>query len=116
VDIVKCSDKIQRYTAGISFDDFLADDMKIDAVERNLEKIGEAVQNLPSVVCERFPEIEWQDIGGLRNLLAHGYYKVNKEVLWRIVQNDVLPLRTQVEQILESEGITGASHFGKNIL
>lgn len=61
-DIVKSSNRIQNYTAGISFDEFLADQMRIDAVARNLEIIGEAVKNIPPEIRERHPEIEWQNI------------------------------------------------------
>jgi len=54
-------------------------------------------------VCERYPEVEWQDIGRLRNLLAHGYFKVREAVIWDIVQNDVPLLQEPVERILELE-------------
>lgn len=104
-DIVKSSNRIYNYTVGISFNEFLADQMRIDAVARNLEIIGEAVKNISPEIRERHPEIEWQNIGGLRNILAHGYFKVDNTVLWRIVQNDVPLLQSQMLRILELEGI-----------
>ena len=104
-DIVKSSDKIQRYTGGMTFDDFSNDEIRIDAVARNLEIIGEAVKNIPSAVCERHSEILWNKIGGLRDVLAHGYFKVDVSVLWDIVQTKVPELQSQISQILELEGI-----------
>jgi len=102
-DIIKSIDKIQRYTCSMSFDDFIADERTFDAVARNLEIIGEAVLNIPKEVCERYPEVEWQDIGRLRNLLAHGYFKVREAVIWDIVQNDVPLLQEPVKRILKLE-------------
>lgn len=102
-DILKSADKVQRYTWGMSFDDFIADERTFDAVIRNLEIIGEAVLNIPKEVYECYPEVEWQKIGGLRNLLAHGYFKVKEAVIWNIVQNNVPPLREQIECILQLE-------------
>lgn len=71
-DIIKSTDKVQRYTFGMREDDFVADERTLDAVVRNLEIIGEAVLNIPEEVCRRYPEVEWKKIGGLRNVLAHG--------------------------------------------
>lgn len=104
-DIKKSAEKIQRYVSGTNFDDFLANEMKVDAVARNLEIIGEAVLNIPTEIRERYPEIEWSKIGGLRNLLAHGYFKVSEPVVWNIVQNKVPQLQEQIERILELEGL-----------
>ncbi|PSB49191.1 DUF86 domain-containing protein [Cyanosarcina cf. burmensis CCALA 770] len=102
-DILKSANKVRRYTWGMSFDDFIADELTFDAVIRNLEIIGEAVLNIPREVYERYPQIEWQKIGGLRNVLAHGYFKVREAVIWDIVQNNVPPLREQIEQICQLE-------------
>ena len=102
-DILKSAAKVQRYTDGMSFEDFLADERTLDAVVRNLEIIGEAAKNVPEKVRLRYPEIEWRKIAGLRDILSHTYFKVSEAILWDVVQNKLPPLAEQVKQILENE-------------
>lgn len=102
-DILKSAAKISRYTAGMSFEDFLADERTLDAVVRNLEIIGSAAKNVPPEVRERYRDIEWRKIAGLRDILSHTYFKVSEAILWDVVQNGVPPLAEKVLQILENE-------------
>ncbi len=75
-DILEACQKIQRYTAGMSFSDFRGDERTYDAVIRNLEIIGEAARNVEPEFQERYPVIEWRSISALRNILAHGYFSI----------------------------------------
>jgi len=102
-DILKSATKVSRYTDGMSFEDFLADERTMDAVVRNLEIIGEAAKNVPLEVRSRYPDIEWRKIAGLRDILSHTYFKVSEAILWDVVQNEVPPLAEKVNQILENE-------------
>lgn len=70
---------------------------------RNLEVIGEAVKRLPEQLRARRPDIEWQKIGALRDILIHQYFGVDVEILWDIVQNKLSPLGQAVEGLLREE-------------
>jgi uncharacterized protein with HEPN domain len=81
-DIIESCAKIRRFVAGMTFDAFLADERTYDAVIRNLEVIGEAAKNLPEDVLAQAPEVEWRKIRGMRDILAHGYFRLDAKVVW----------------------------------
>ncbi|ELS00046.1 DUF86 domain-containing protein [Gloeocapsa sp. PCC 73106] len=99
-DIVMSGVKILRYTQGMRIEDFVRDEKTYDAVVRNLQIIGEAVKSIPLTVRNKYPEIEWRKIAGLRDILAHAYFSLEDETLWDIIENKISPLIKQVELIL----------------
>ena len=70
------------------------------AVLRNLEVIGEAIKRLPVEWRERAPEIPWQDVAGLRDILIHQYQGVDFAIVWDIVANEVPALHGAVSELL----------------
>lgn len=103
-DIVVACEKVLRYTDGMEFEQFIADERTFDAVIRNLLIIGEAVKNVPVDIRDRHPEIEWRKIAGLRDILAHTYFQIENEIIWDVVQNKIHPLLIKVNQLLKSQG------------
>lgn len=98
-DIVESCDKILRYTQGLSFQKFVADERTYDAVIRNLSVIGEAVKNLPEEIKIGHPEVEWRKIAALRNILVHAYFSIENEIIWDVVSNKIAPLKTAIMTI-----------------
>jgi uncharacterized protein with HEPN domain len=92
-DIMEAIHRIERYTNTISFNDFADDELIQDAVVRNLEIIGEAVKNIPIETRNKKPEIEWQKIAGLRDILIHAYFGIDVEIVWDIVITKIPELK-----------------------
>ena len=90
-DINESIDKIERYTRGMDYEAWCEDEKTIDAVIRNLEIIGEAASQLPKEIQDAFGDVPWRMMKGLRNILAHEYFAVDLDILWKTV-NDDLPL------------------------
>jgi len=63
--------------------------MVYDAVVRNLEIIGEAAKKIPPNVRNRYLQLDWRRIAGLRDVLAHAYFGLDDQTLWNIVQEKV---------------------------
>lgn len=86
-DILDSAIKIQRYTAGLTFEQFLSDDKTVDAVIRNFEIIGEASSRLPEDYRAANSNIDWARIRGFRNRIVHGYFGVDHTIVWNIIEN-----------------------------
>ena len=94
--------KIESYLQGFDEASFQTDGKTQDAVIRQLEIVGEAATNLTIELRGENPQIPWQKITAVRNRSAHGYFTINLQIVWDIVQNDLPSLKTEVEKILES--------------
>jgi uncharacterized protein with HEPN domain len=95
---------VAEFLGAMTREKFQADKKTLHAVVRNLEVIGEAVKNVPSEVRDRHPEVPWQRIAGLRDILIHQYFGLDIDIIWDIIQNKLPDLRQQVETILSEPG------------
>lgn len=102
-DILESIYKIENYTKELSFDDFAVNTLVIDGVIRNIEIIGEASKNIPSEIQEKFSDIPWKKLKGIRNRIIHEYFKVDITIIWFIVQNELTPLREALTKHLSEK-------------
>jgi uncharacterized protein with HEPN domain len=100
-DIVENADKVQKFTKGVTFDDFVGDEMRAYATIRALEIIGEAVKQIPDDFRQQYPDIPWRKIARMRDKLIHHYFGVNLGVVWKTVTEDVSPLKVGISKILD---------------
>jgi uncharacterized protein with HEPN domain len=102
-DILEAIRNVEEDSSDISFDDFVADRRRKDAVIRNFEIIGEATKKLPDDLKARNPLVAWKQVAGLRDVIAHGYFRVDYEVIWGIITNTLPGFRTAVIKIRREE-------------
>ena len=100
-DIVEAIDRIASYLEGVARGEFETDQMRLDAVIRNLQIIGEAIKKIPDSIQKGYPSIPWQEIAGLRNRVTHIYFDVDIKIIWDVVQFELPTLKTQIQQILK---------------
>lgn len=98
-DILEAIQRIKEYISNMDFEDFAENRLVVDAVVRNLEIIGESCRALPQEIREKYPNIEWRKIVGLRNILIHQYFGVDLELVWDIVKNKLPELEIQIKKI-----------------
>jgi len=91
---------IKEYVEGMDYISWAQDRKTIDAVIRNLEIIGEAAKHIPADVQEKFPEIAWSQMKGMRNILIHEYFGVDLEVLWETIHEDLPLLKEQMRKLM----------------
>lgn len=103
-DIVKAADEISQFLAEIASPEALAgDQLRLYAIAYALQIIGEAVKNIPQEIREKYPEVEWRGAAGLRDVIAHAYFKIDAGEIWSIAVNDLPVLRQQVVAILTND-------------
>jgi len=95
-----CED-IQSYADGLSREEFDQHGLSYDALIRKIELIGEAANKIPQSVRELSPEIAWQNMIGVRNILIHGYFGLDDDIVWDIIQNKISPLHTALEPLIQ---------------
>lgn len=102
--ILQAIERIDRYTDDMDEVTFLQSEMAQDAVIRNFEIIGEASHNIevhfPGFAASH-PELPLAFAYQMRNALAHGYFKVDFEVVWKTIQNELAGLYAQVQQVVQ---------------
>ncbi|MAE43327.1 hypothetical protein CMO93_06130 [Candidatus Woesearchaeota archaeon] len=81
---------------------FLEDRDLQDATVRRLEVIGEAAKNIPKNFRKQYKETEWKKIAGLRDIIIHAYFKINLDIIWRIIKEDLPILKKQIADISKS--------------
>jgi uncharacterized protein with HEPN domain len=77
--------------------------MLVLAIIKELEIIGEAASKVSSETRERFPEIPWQDIVGMRNRFIHGYFDIDMDRVWDTVNADLPELLELLEKIVQDK-------------
>lgn len=101
--IVEAIDRVHRYVEDMVELTFLQDEKTQDAVIRNFEVIGEASNNIkkyhPDFVVQH-PEVPLNFAYEMRNALAHGYFKIDLEVVWKTIHTDLPELRAQVAALI----------------
>jgi uncharacterized protein with HEPN domain len=115
-DMIDFCDKVLRYSAGLDRQGFKADELRCDAVLRNLELIGEAATHVPADIRDAATGVPWRLVIAVRNRLIHGYLGIDDDVVWSIVNDDVPALRLALSTLLDltpaapAPGIAPRSH------
>ncbi|MDE2607492.1 MAG: DUF86 domain-containing protein [Burkholderiales bacterium] len=103
--ILQAIANIREYTAGMDRASYLGDRKTQDAVVRNFEVIGEAcnkVMTLHPAFATAHPDVRWTTAYEMRNALAHGYFKVDQQIVWTTIQDDLPVLEAAVKSAVQS--------------
>lgn len=98
-DIHTSCNKIIKYAKGMILAQFKKDEKTCEAIERNLEIIGEAASKLPVKFRKKYKDIPWKLVISMRNKVIHEYFGVDKSILWKTVMEDIPALKKEVLKI-----------------
>jgi uncharacterized protein with HEPN domain len=100
LDIIEAIERIEKYTEkGKS--DFDNNELVQNWVIHHLLILGEAIANVSDEIQEKYHQIPWSKIIGMRNILVHGYFEIDNDVVWSVVENDMPELKKHIHKILK---------------
>ena len=104
-DMIETIDQLERATVGKTFEDFQRDWLLRKAAERGVEIISEASRHLPEELKARHPYPRWRQVAGIGNVLRHEYHRVEDQIVWSVIQDELPRLRVHLEAMsAEVEG------------
>lgn len=98
--ILESISEIERYTSQANFDSFLENSMMRFASIKQIEIIGEAANYITQETKDKFTDIQWRQIIGLRHILVHEYFGIDHKLIWQIIANDIPALKRGVQSVL----------------
>ncbi|MFQ4136723.1 DUF86 domain-containing protein [Nodosilinea sp. PGN35] len=99
-DMLDAIDAVEEFTAGMSFEDFEADQKTVYAVIRAIEIVGEATKTIPQPLRGKYTQVPWKSIAGMRDKVIHQYFGVNLRVIWDTIKQDFPALQPTIAQML----------------
>ncbi len=100
-DMLEAMEAIEKFVEGVDFDNFQKNDMVSSAVIRKFEIIGEAAKKVPDTIRNKYPEIPWKEMSGMRDRLIHFYFGVKYSLVWQTVKDIIPSIKPLISKIIE---------------
>jgi len=100
-DMLRAIDGIERYTEGISFEEFVKDWKTIDAVIWNIAVIGEASKRTSKPLRQKYKALPWADMAKMRDKISHAYFGINHEIVWNVIKERLPTIKPTLQIMLE---------------
>lgn len=98
--ILDAISRIEEYTLGLKYKEFLKNHLVQDGVIRQIEIIGEAAKRLSPKMRDQISDIPWKDIAGMRDKLIHDYMGVDIDAVWDTVDKDIPMLKNKLKNLV----------------
>jgi len=99
-DILEHIEKMESFIADMSYEDFKRDTKTNFAVVRCVEIVGEAAKNIPDSIREKYKQVPWKYLTGMRDKIAHFYFGIDLKRVWEVATVKLPPLKPNIQQIL----------------
>ncbi|MEK6653239.1 MAG: DUF86 domain-containing protein [Nitrospirota bacterium] len=99
-DILEHIEKTESFIADMSYEDFIRDTKTNFAVVRCVEIVGEAAKNIPGSIREKYKQVPWKYLTGMRDKIAHFYFGIDLKRVWEVATVKLPPLKPNIQQIL----------------
>lgn len=100
-DVFENMKHIEAFIENVTYEEFIKDKKTSYAVVRCIEIIGEAVKNIPDDIREKYPDIPWKKMAGMRDKISHFYFGVDMKKVWLAVKRDIPQIKPSIKKILK---------------
>jgi uncharacterized protein with HEPN domain len=100
LDVIEAIERIEKYSQK-SKTEFDNNELVQNWITHHLLIVGEATAQISEEIQDKYSEIPWSKIIGMRNILVHGYFEIDNEVVWSVVENDLPELKKNIQKILK---------------
>src|SRR3989337_2289932 len=100
-DLMEAIDDIEAFIGEMDFDNFYADKKTRSAVVWKLEVIGEATKNIPNSVRNKYKEIPWKDMAGMRDKISHIYFGIDYKIVWEVIRKKLPTIRLVIKKMID---------------
>jgi uncharacterized protein with HEPN domain len=99
-DIISTMDSIETFVEDMSLEELIHDDKTSSAVIKKFEIVGEATKHIPELLRQRYPEIPWKSMAGMRDRLTHAYFRIDYKLVWDAIKLELPHLKPKLQEIL----------------
>jgi len=100
-DIYESIIALEEFVGKMTLKDFKDDKKTRYAAIRCFEVVGEATKKIPNVFRNKYPDVPWSKMAGMRDKLIHEYFGVDTQTLWRTIKKDVPPLKKALSKVIQ---------------
>lgn len=97
------TDYLLRASEGVTREAFLENETLQRAFVRSIEILGEAAKKLPDHFRDAYPQVEWRAMARMRDRLIHGYFGVDLDVVWDVIESKIPELHNMLRQVLDED-------------
>lgn len=99
--ILDAIEKIEEFLEGVDEGKFLSDSLLQSGVIYQIQIIGEAARNISKELKDKYEEIPWKEIVGMRSKLVHDYFGIEETAVWDTAKKDLPKLKKQIRAMLK---------------
>ncbi len=99
-DMLAAIDSIESFVRGLDEQAFQEDDKTSSAVVRKLEIIGEAAKQIPESLRQKYPQVSWTEMAGMRDRLIHAYFGVDYKLVWKTITERIPQVKPHLQKLL----------------
>jgi len=101
-DIIEAMVSIEKFVGKMTLEELKKDEKTSSAVIRKFEIIGEAAKYMPNNVKEKYKDIQWKSMAGMRDRLIHAYFGIDYNLVWSAIKNEIPKLKPKLKKMLSS--------------